>query len=659
MNHRFAKTATALALAALSTFAQSQSTLSTEDVDGMALQTGDAASQEAEAPGRVGRVSLVEGKVTISGDVGDASSDALLNWPVTTRNLITTAPGARAELRIGSTAVRLDADSSLEITELDDDSMRLRLHYGSASVRVANAEVASEFELHTMQARVTLQGPGRLRVDAEKVADTSLVSVFDGAATVDGAGASLTVRAGRSAEVRDEDVRTLQAQRDAFDDWSLSRDSVGDNSRTARYVTTEMTGYEDLDRHGSWSEDAEYGSLWTPTVVAGWTPYRDGQWTWIAPWGWTWVDNAPWGYAPFHYGRWVQVNRRWAWAPGRHVRRPVWAPALVGWVGGSNWNVGFQGHGVHRPLPATGWYPLGPRDRFVPGYRLSQERLQRINAWRNDKGHDEGRDRDRDGRPDFRRAGLTVVPNGHFGGRAPVVVSNLPRANGNALTAPGAPGVAPPPPQGWRDRNTRNRVEILRPGSDSTAVRGRDAWERDRDRIDRNRPDRGRENFDPDRFNRERAQRDRFNDERNERFERGQRERQPQLSTENPVSTFQPGRITPGVQPGLIGTAPQAGWQRPERDAQREQWRDRGGDRGMRPERGERNDYRPRPQAQAAMPAPTLQAAPPAPAPDRSPPPVRQFTPAPNVGAAPSRGPGRPDSPRSMRGGRSDMQDSR
>ena len=654
MTHRFAKTATVFALAALSTFAQSQSTLSTEDVDQLELQTGEVGDSAveagveagAEAPGRAGRISLVEGKVTIGGDVGDASSEALLNWPVTTRNLITTAPGARTELQIGSTTIRLDSDSALDITELDDDSLHVRLHYGSASVRVANAEVASEFELRTVQARVTLQGPGRLRVDAERVPDTSLVSVFDGAATVDGAGASLTVRAGRSAEVRDEDVRTLQAQRDAFDDWSLSRDRLADSSRSARYVTTEMTGYEDLDRHGSWSVDTEYGNLWTPTVVADWAPYRDGRWTWIAPWGWTWVDNAPWGYAPFHYGRWVQVNRRWAWAPGQHVRRPVWAPALVGWVGGSNWNVGFNGHGAHRPLPATGWYPLGPRDRFVPGYRLSRERLQRLNAWRND-GKGRGRDRDGDGRPDFRRAGLTVVPNQHFGGRAPIVVSNLPRANGSALTAPRAPGVAPPPPQGWRDRSSRNRVEILRPSVDNPgAVRDR-------------------ERFDPDRFNRERAQRDRFNDERNERFERGQRfeqgvrERQPLLSTDNPASTFQPGRIT-GMQPG---------WQRPERDSQREnqgeiqreRWRDRGGDRGDRGERadrGQRNDYRQRPQQMATMPAPAMQVAPPSRQPPMtSAPPVRQFTPAPPAAAPSPRGPDRGDSPRATRGGRSDIQE--
>ncbi|MGH8855079.1 MAG: DUF6600 domain-containing protein, partial [Telluria sp.] len=433
MNNRFAKTAVTLALAALSTVALAQDSV-----------------LDTEPPGRVGRVSLAQGKVSISTDVGETATEALVNWPVTTRNLITTEPNGRTELRIGSTAIRIDGDSSLEVTELDDDSLRLRLHYGSASVRILSEDVLPEFELATPQGRVRMLRPGRLRVDAERVRDTSVVSVFEGEAQVDGGGASLTIRAGRSAELGDDDVRTLQARRDAFDDWSLARDRALDGSRSARYVSTDMTGYEELDRHGSWQDDVEYGPLWMPSVASSWVPYRDGRWTWIAPWGWTWVDNAPWGYAPFHYGRWVQVRNRWAWAPGHVHRRPVWSPALVGWVGGSGWSVHFNQHGSR---PATGWYPLGPRDRYVPGYRLSDERLRRLNTWHDRRG-DGRRDHDRHdrndgrGRPDYRERGLTVVPHANFGQRGPIVVSNVPRATPLPLAVPHAPGAAPAPPQG-------------------------------------------------------------------------------------------------------------------------------------------------------------------------------------------------------------------
>jgi len=539
MHKRFAKTAVMLALAALSTAALAQA------------QFQDPL--DTEPPGRVGRVSLVQGKVSVSGDVGDTVTDALVNWPVTTRNLITTEPNARTELRIGSTAIRIDGDSSLEVTELDDDSLRLRLHYGSASIRILSEDVLPEFELATPQGRVRMTRPGRLRVDAERVRDTSVVSVFDGEAQVIGGGANLTIRAGRSAELRDDDVRTLQARRDGFDDWSLERDRLIDGARSARYVSTEITGYEELDRYGTWQEDLEYGPLWIPSVSSAWVPYRDGRWTWISPWGWTWVDNAPWGYAPFHYGRWVQVRNRWAWAPGHkehYGRRPVWAPALVGWVGGSGWSVNFSSHGTRL---ATGWYPLGPRDRYVPHYRLSDDRLRRLNNW-SWRDRDGRRDRDHDGKPDYRQRGLTVVPQANFGQRGSVVVPNAPRAT-PPQALPTTPGAAPPAPQGWRERSARR-------DSDRDGIPDRVDRDRDGDGI-------------PNRVDRD--SRD-GRDGRFERFDRGQRS--PLLTT-NPAPR----------PPVAAAPAPQAPvMTQPERPQGVEFNRGERGERGDRFERGERPD---------------------------------------------------------------------
>ena len=403
----------------------------------------------AEPPARVGRVSLSQGQVGISSAAGDQASAAQVNWPVTAHNVLTTGRGARSEIRIGSTSIRLDADSSLEVSELDDERLRLRLNHGSVNVRILNAEALAGFELGTPNARVRLQEPGRLRVDAGRGQGASVISVFDGVALVADRGTQLIVRAGRRAEIRDDDVLTGQAARDSFDDWSLQRDQLGERSTSARYVGSEMTGHEELDRNGAWRDDPEHGPLWLPTTVAaGWAPYRDGSWAWIAPWGWTWVDNAPWGYAPSHYGRWVQANGRWAWAPGRQVGRPVWAPALVGWVGGSTWRQNFGAGGQH---PAQGWYPLTPRDAFVPGYRLSQQHLQHINRDARPGWREDGRDysgRERDERPDYQRHGLTVVPHEQFGHRGTVAVRTAPRAVAPPLALQTAPTV---PPGGERD----------------------------------------------------------------------------------------------------------------------------------------------------------------------------------------------------------------
>ena len=432
-----------------------------------------------DPPAQVGRIALAQGQVSISAAQGEGASAALVNWPVTSSNTVTTAPGARTELRVGSSAIRLDGDSSLEVLQLDDDNLRLRLHYGSASIRIANPDVLPGFELSTPQGRVLMQEAGRLRVDAELAADTSTINVFDGVAIVEGGGERLTVRAGRRADIAGPDLRTAQAVRDAFDDWALERDRQADTALAARYVPREMTGYEDLDRYGSWSNDSEYGALWMPSVSSTWVPYRDGRWTWIAPWGWTWVDNAPWGYAPFHYGRWVQVNRRWAWAPGHHERRPVWAPALVGWVGGAGWNLNFNS----RPSAGQGWYPLAPHERFVPGYRLSDDHLRRL-AWQAARGRDGRHDANRDGKKrDYRREGLTVVPQDRFGQRGEVVVPREPRATPPANWQRAPVALPPTPPVKFgsigQGANVRDAARAAATAAAAGRAEGRRDWNRD------------------------------------------------------------------------------------------------------------------------------------------------------------------------------------
>src|SRR5690606_5989093 len=124
------------------------------------------------------------------------------------------------------------------------------------------------------------------------------------------------------------------APRDEFESWANERDQRAERAQSARYVSNDVIGYEDLDDNGEWVSEPGYGHVWRPLHVASdWAPYRYGQWSWISPWGWTWIDDARWGFAPFHYGRWAQLRQRWYWVPGPRHLRPVYAPALVGWTG--------------------------------------------------------------------------------------------------------------------------------------------------------------------------------------------------------------------------------------------------------------------------------------------------------------------------------------
>jgi hypothetical protein len=361
----------------------------TEFADGGGNDGDDVASGQVDAPDLVGRVSAISGQVTISHGA-DNPDRAALNWPVTSQTRITVASGASVEFRAGSAALRLAGNSELEVVELDDDTLRLHLNYGTVAVRVRDTEMAEGFELITGQGRVTLTQPSRLRADAGADADdTTIVSVFDGEAQVEGGMTSMNLRAGRRAEVREDGMRTTQAMPDSFDQW---QEAPAAAPPALRYVSEQVTGYETLDQYGNWTESTEYGPLWTPSALpAGWAPYQYGRWVWVAPWGWTWIDNAPWGYAPSHYGSWVQVGGHWRWAPGRNRPRPVWAPALVGWGDGHSGNL--HRRDGRRQGPPSGWSPLTPHQPyspFVPGLHTSPGYADRINDYRNGRS-----DRDR------------------------------------------------------------------------------------------------------------------------------------------------------------------------------------------------------------------------------------------------------------------------
>ena len=195
----------------------------------------------------------------------------------------------------------------------------------------------------------------------------------DGEGESTGNGQTYTLRAGQRGTFSGTDSLRAEVDDiggpDEFDNWSRSRDRRYDDSRSAHYVSPEVVGYEDLDEYGDWRDDSNYGHVWFPNrVAAGWAPYHEGHWDWISPWGWTWVDDAPWGYAPFHYGRWIAVGGRWGWVAGPVAVRPVYAPALVVFIGGGG---GWGGN--------VGWFALGPREVYVPSYRVSRVYVDRVN----------------------------------------------------------------------------------------------------------------------------------------------------------------------------------------------------------------------------------------------------------------------------------------
>ena len=278
-------------------------------------------------------------------------------------------PTARAELRIGSTTLQLGSSAELDIVRLDDERLQFALLRGSLALRCARSEVAAELEVLTPEGRFVPLRSGLYRIDRQD--EISYRRRLARRVAVPGHGPVAHPAAGparrvlaRRAAARHAQPMAGAAGRRLRAGGAARRPGRTRSAARRSYVSPEMTGVEDLDRYGGWQQHPEYGAVWTPTVVAvGWAPYRHGQWVWLRPWGWTWVDDAPWGFAPFHYGRWLWWGSRWCWAPGPRVARPVYAPALVAWVGGPQFNV----HGAARAGAGGGLGAAGAARGLPPG----------------------------------------------------------------------------------------------------------------------------------------------------------------------------------------------------------------------------------------------------------------------------------------------------
>ncbi len=337
----------------------------------------------ADVPGRVGRIAFVQGDVQSYSETDPEWKVAYVNQPITSRNSVFVGDAGRAEISVGSTTLAMDAGSQVDIQQLDDNTFNANVVRGRVAMRIHRFDPNDAYNVAVPGADFALLRPGRYRIDA--LADGDGVTVFAGQASVQTANGPVLVNAGNALRAA-TDPSNPNAQSNfqstastpvPLDDWVLARESRFRDGQASRYVSPRMTGYEDLDANGRWATEADYGPVWYPTtyVQADWVPYRYGRWAYVAPWGYTWVDDAPWGFAPFHYGRWVQVGSRWGWTPGAYVARPVYAPALVGFYGGSGFSASFSvGRG-----PAVGWYPLAPWERYSPHYTQNVTYIRQVN----------------------------------------------------------------------------------------------------------------------------------------------------------------------------------------------------------------------------------------------------------------------------------------
>jgi hypothetical protein len=387
-----------------------------------AAAPGDAA---ADPPARVGRLSYLTGKVMLHPPGDGDWTEAARNYPVTTGETFWADDGAFIEVQVAGAEIRVGGSTELGVVTLDDNRIALGIPEGSVNIVVDKLPDGAVVEANMPSGVVQIFSVGRYHVDAGTTSTPPRALAFKGLARLVVSGSTLDVKDGEAGVVNGVNPAVLvtqTAEPDDLDKWADQRQddlaaaaqpkprpepkpapardvnpppaqgnpadsgAPTDLARPAdvstppqmqtspAYVSDQIPGGAELAQSGEWTTSPDYGQVWYPSGVAvDWAPYRYGHWAFVPPWGWTWIDDAPWGFAPFHYGRWAVIDGRWGWVPGEIAVQPVYAPALVSFVGiGAVAAIGVDA--------AIGWYPLGPREVYVPSYHVSEVYVTHLNG---------------------------------------------------------------------------------------------------------------------------------------------------------------------------------------------------------------------------------------------------------------------------------------
>jgi hypothetical protein len=249
------------------------------------LGPGSLHAADDDPPGRVARVSYLQGDVALRPAGVEDWAPATLNRPLTTDDVLSLDSDARAELQIGSATIHLDEDTVFSISELSDDVLQARVTEGAVYVTVRRLRDGELIEINTPQAAISISKPGDYRIEVLNDGSRTLVKNHSGESEV--IGNRDTVRLHEREQITlDQDGQAIAAtetfsRRDDFDAWAQGRNERFARSESARYVAPDVIGYEDLDTHGDWAREPEYGHVWYPRTVVGWSPYRHGHWAWI------------------------------------------------------------------------------------------------------------------------------------------------------------------------------------------------------------------------------------------------------------------------------------------------------------------------------------------------------------------------------------------
>ncbi|REN17208.1 chromosome partitioning protein ParA, partial [Mycobacterium tuberculosis] len=147
---------------------------------------------------------------------------------------------ARAEVYVGPAALRLDGETHVEFSGIDEDTVRINASRGNLQLSVRDMSSGQRIRIDTSNLSAEIEAPGEYRITADAATATTWAAVASGRLTLYGdRGISqlLTDRQQTTVSGRNlATVRTTPSPNSSFDTWVAERNRFEGQPGSTRYV---------------------------------------------------------------------------------------------------------------------------------------------------------------------------------------------------------------------------------------------------------------------------------------------------------------------------------------------------------------------------------------------------------------------------------------
>ena len=140
-----------------------------------------ASAAYADPSGRVARLDHTQGEVSYSPAGEDEWVSVVRNRPLIRGDRLWTDRDARAEFQVGSAAIRLGSNTSVEILDLSDRIAQVQMTQGTLNLSVRRMYPGQIFEVATPTLAFTINRAGRYRIDVDPRNAVTTIVVWEGA----------------------------------------------------------------------------------------------------------------------------------------------------------------------------------------------------------------------------------------------------------------------------------------------------------------------------------------------------------------------------------------------------------------------------------------------------------------------------------------------